>query len=90
MAKYSYIYKGQVVRRSDHDYKYALVNHWDAVISCSSTEKGALKKKVWMLNHLNRQLEWCKKHERSHVESYEIDIANTEKWHVVKLEKMDN
>lgn len=92
MAKtiYTYMYNGNVVRMSNRIYEYGLVNHIGAVIACSSTEKGALKEKVWHLNFFNRQLEWCKKHEPKSVAGYELDIANTEKWHTVKLERKEN
>ena len=89
-TKYSYLYNGVVCRRSNRVYEYGLVNHEDVIIACSSTEKGALKDKVWWLNHLGRELEYCKKHKPDFVKGYERDIANTEKWHTVKLERKEN
>lgn len=89
-TKYSYKYNGEVVRNSNRLYKYGLVNHTGVVIACSSTEKGALKDKVWYLNHFKRELEWCKKHDQKFVEGYQKDITNTEKWHVVELEVIEN
>jgi hypothetical protein len=89
-TKYSYKYNGEVVRNSNRLYKYGLVNHKGRVIACSSTENGALKNKVSYLNHFKHQLEWCKKHEPQFVEGYTTDLANTEKWHVVELEVIEN
>ena len=89
-TKYSYQYKGQIVRNSNNKYVYGLVNHNDKIIACSGTEQGALKEKVWHLNHFKKQLEWCKKYEPRFVESYETDLSNTEKWHVVELEVIEN
>ena len=89
-TKYSYKYNGQIVRNSNRLYKYGLVNHKGVVTACSSTEKGALKDKVWYLNHFKRQIEWCKKHEPQFVDGYTTDLANTEKWHVVELEVIEN
>lgn len=89
-TKYTYMYNGQIVRNSNRLYIYGLVNHNDVVIACSSTEKGALKDKVWYLNHFKRELEYCKKHDPKFVPGYEKDLANTEKWHLVKLEVIEH
>lgn len=89
-TKYSYKYNGEVVRNSNNKYHYGLVNHNNKVIACSGTEQGALKNKITKLNFLKRQLAWCEKHEVEHVHWYESDIANTEQWHVVELEVIEN
>ena len=91
-AKYTYLYNGNVVRNSNHVYEYGLVNHYDAIIACSGTEAGALKVKTRELNFLKRQLEYCKKHKKQteFIKGYETDIANTEKWHTIKLERKEN
>ena len=88
-TKYSYKYNGAIVRNSNRLYQYGLVNHYDLVIACSSTEQGALKNRTSWLNHLRGQLEWCKKNKPEWVKGYENDIANTEKWHTVKLEVIE-
>lgn len=90
-TKYSYLYNSQVVRNSNRLYKYGLVNHNNAVIACSSTEKGALKDKVTYLNLHKRNLEYYIKHnDKSYIDCTKQDIANTEKWHVVELEVREN
>lgn len=88
-TKYSYQYKGQIVRNSNRLYAYGLVNENDKVIACSGTEQGALKQKVSWLNHLKRQLEWCKKNNTQWVSGYETEIAEVETWHTVPLEVIE-
>lgn len=92
MAKknYTYKYNGNVVRNSDHEYKYGLVNEHDAVIKCSGTEKGALAERTRELNFLQKQLEYSKKHNPEYVDGYERAIENTKKWHTVELEVIKN
>ena len=89
-TRYSYKYNGQVVRNSNRLYKYGLVNHNDEVIACSSTEQGALKERTWWLNHLSRELQYFKKNKPEYVTGCERDISNTEKWHLVDLEVVEN
>lgn len=85
-TKYSYLYNGKVVRNSNRLYKYGLVNHCNAVISCSNTEKGALKDKIWLLNLHKRNLAYYIKHnDKEFIEETKQDIANVEKWHIVEL-----
>ena len=95
-TKYSYLYNGQVVRNSNRLYKYGLVNKDDVVIACSSTEKGALKDKVYYTNFYKRGLEHCNKllakgetvnkivgDLKEHKADLEKSIDNVSKWHVV-------
>lgn len=89
-TKYTYKYNGQIVRNSNKLYKYGLVNHLDAVIACSGTEQGALKQKTWYLNHYKGHIEYCIKHAPDYTEHYKQELANTEKWHTVELEVIEN
>lgn len=90
-AKYSYLYKGEIVRNSNRLYKYGLVNQYDKVIACSSTTQGALKDKSYYLNLHKRNLAYYEKHNKvEYIEGTKEDIANTEKWHVVELEVKEN
>ena len=89
--KYSYIYKGQIVRNSNRIYFYGLVNHYDAVVACSATEQGAQKQKSWQLNYYKRQyLRYIAKGDQEAIDRTKQEIANIEKWHTVKLELKEN
>ena len=90
-TKYSYKYKGQIVRNSNRLYKYGLVNHNDVVIACSGTEKGALKDKTSWRNHISRNLAFYeKKNMASGIADAKHDLENIEKWHTVELEVIEN
>lgn len=90
-TKYSYKYNGHIVRNSNRLYKHGLVNHNDAVIACSGTEKGALKEKISWQNHISRELAYYeKKNEVNYIDDAKHDLENIAKWHVVELEVIEN
>lgn len=89
-TKYTYVYNGKVVRNSNNLYKYALVNHLNNVVSCSSTEEGAQKAITFPLKVAKNNLEYCKKKKPEAVAIYEQELENFKKWHVVKLEIIEN
>lgn len=88
---YSYVYKGQVVRNSNRIYEFALVNHNDIVIACSSTEKGALKEKTSRIKLCDHNIEyWVQKGKEDKADVYRQEMAKVEMWHTVKLKRIDN
>ena len=90
-TKYSYKYNGKIVRNSDRIYKYGLVNHDNVIIACSGTEKGALKDKIFMQNHISRNLAYFEKTNKvKYIADAKQDLENIEKWHVVELEMIEN
>lgn len=90
-TKYSYKYNGKIVRNSNRLYKYGLVNHNDAVIACSGTEKGALKDKISWQNRISRNLAYYeKKNMANYIVEAKHELENIGKWHVVELEIIEN
>ena len=89
-TRYSYKYNGQIVRNSNNLYKYALVNHLDAVIACSGTEQGARRNIAFPLKIAKKNLAYCLKKEPDKAAIYEQKIKDIEKWHVVELEVIEN
>lgn len=90
-TKYTYKYNGQIVRNSDHIYKFGLVNHIGGVIACSATEKGALKAKNTEIARLERNIVYLeKKGKKDYLESAKQCLDDVKKWHTVELEVIEN
>ena len=86
-TKYSYKYNGIICRNSNNLYKYGLVNHVDAVVACSGTEKGVLKHKNYELNRCTNNMNfYLKKNKLENAEYYKQQIEKIKTWHVVELE----
>lgn len=90
-TRYTYKYKGAIVRNSNNLYKYALVNHLDAVIACSGTEQGARRN---ISTHLkmaeSKAAFYTKKKCPENAAFYTQQIEDVKKWHVVELEIIKN
>ncbi len=91
MAKYTYLYNGKVVRKSDHEYNFGLLDHNGEIIACSKTEQGALKRRNDELRITKENARYYEKHNQAeYLEDCKkwIDIFENQ-WHVVKLERKE-
>ena len=90
-TKYTYKYNGQIVRNSDHVYKFGLANDIGGVLACSATEKGALKPKSTEMSRLEREIVYLeKKGKKDFLESAKQRLEDVKKWHIVELEVIEN
>lgn len=87
MAKY--FYKGKLVKTSKRDtYRYGLYDPKnDLIMSCSSTQQGALKEKTSQVNFFAKEVEWGIKHNDEFLEENEEALKRWQEMYVVELER---